>query len=681
MFFFRISIPGSNSELTTGSIEAEKIIQEYGKTFWRFPLNLYLHESSEVYVEYNINNFALQGNFYLPAQSQTMNMVFHSCNGFSLSVTPEDFKGDLWRDVLRHHEAQHYHVMLGGGDQIYCDTVKLNCPPIAVWANEKSSKKKRTMQFTPKDKQITEEYILNHYIAWFGQGWWDGPHGKCLRPDFPKALAHIPSVNIFDDHDIIDGFGSYAEETMSSPIFSGIGQIAFKYYMLFQHQTNPAEDPKLEPSWILNPRPGPYMKQQARTIYARLGKEAAFLGLDCRTERTLEQIVYPDSYKIVFERLRAELGKDPNIRHLVVMLGVPIAYPRLVWLESILQSNLMSPLKFLSKKNIVLGGLVNDFDGAIEILDDLNDHWCAKTHKQERNQFVLQLQQLAQETSVRITLLGGDVHLGAMGRFYSSGEPGLYPETDHRLMLNVVCSAITNTPPSSNLADFLNTRNKTHHLHGDTDEDMVKLFKVDVDGTPRNNQTLLPRRNWCSIVQIQQRSTHYLNNHGKPNNVNVAATQPEGPIDTARFNSETDYPRYPDKKGALSIVLHFEKDQHRTSSETRPYEVIAPVLILKKNGTYRYQEQPYSGQAPAFPPRPLEQQGTLPYQEQQQPFQQQPLQQQPLQQQSQEGASAYDREYQQQLEMNSANAPAYPPRPQEEGIFSETGLQSRPQQQ
>jgi len=46
-------------------------------------------------------------------------------------------------------------------------------------------------------------------------------------------------------------------------------------------------------------------------------------------------------------------------------------------------------------------------------------------------------------------------------------------------------------------------RNKVHHLDHDTDEDMVPIFREDVNGTPLNNQHLLPRRNWCSIVPVE----------------------------------------------------------------------------------------------------------------------------------------------------------------------------------
>lgn len=65
----------------------------------------------------------------------------------------------------------------------------------------------------------------------------------------------------------------------------------------------------------------------------------------------------------------------------------------------------MDPIKALSRVGM-LGGFLNKFDGGVEILDDLDDHWTAKNHKHERNCFVQELQSLAAEKSVRITILG-----------------------------------------------------------------------------------------------------------------------------------------------------------------------------------------------------------------------------------------------------------------------------------
>lgn len=95
----------------------------------------------------------------------------------------------------------------------------------------------------------------------------------------------------------------------------------------------------------------------------------------------------------------------------------------------------------------------------------------------------------------------GDVHLGAIGQFYSNPKLGLPKDRDFRYMPNVISSAIANAPPPDTLADLLNRRNKVHHLDADTDEDMIPIFTHDVNGKPRNNKRLLNRRNWCSIRQ------------------------------------------------------------------------------------------------------------------------------------------------------------------------------------
>ena len=154
-----------------------------------------------------------------------------------------------------------------------------------------------------------------------------------------------------------------------------------------------------------------------------------------------------------------------------------------------------------------MGNFLNKLDGGVEVLDDLDDHWTAKSHKKERNWLIAELQELALEKSVRITILGGDVHLAAVGQFYSNKKLNLPKDRDHRYMPNVISSAITNTPPPDIMADIINQRNKIHHFDSETEEDMIPMFLEDVDGTPRKNNHLLPRRNWCAIREYLPGST------------------------------------------------------------------------------------------------------------------------------------------------------------------------------
>ncbi len=65
----------------------------------------------------------------------------------------------------------------------------------------------------------------------------------------------------------------------------------------------------------------------------------------------------------------------------------------------------MDPIKYVGKAGM-FGHLLNQFDGGVEILDDLDDHWTAKNHKEERNWLIEELQDLAAQKSVRVTILG-----------------------------------------------------------------------------------------------------------------------------------------------------------------------------------------------------------------------------------------------------------------------------------
>lgn len=295
---------------------------EQGVTFWRFNLEIELRDQQQR-IAYRINRGPATG-FWVPARDQAMNIMFHSCNGFSHDVDPDLYCGPdpMWRDVLNTHQTQPFHVMLGGGDQIYMDRVMEDTKLYKEWAEMRDEHHKEKAPFTPELQAELEAFYLNRYCLWFSQGL------------FSIAVSQVPMINIFDDHDIIDGFGSYPDQLMSSPVFSGLGAIAFKFYMLFQHQSSIDEGEETEPTWVLGTQPGPYIQEMSRSIFTHLGRSIAFLGLDCRTERMNDEIVSAETYHKVFARLGKEITKGET-KHLIVLVGVPVAYPRMVWLENL----------------------------------------------------------------------------------------------------------------------------------------------------------------------------------------------------------------------------------------------------------------------------------------------------------------------------------------------------------
>lgn len=279
------------------------------------------------------------------------------------------------------------------------------------------------------------------------------------NPPFSHANSQIPSVNIWDDHDIIDGYGSYTDHFMDCPVFKGIGRIARKYYMLFQHHTPPQGEIQEDICWIIGKTPGRYIEEPSRSVYARLGRRVAFLGIDTRSERTRHMINMPSTYDLLFDRMSRELDTaEGEIKHMIILLAIPIAYPRFVWLENILQNPILGLVRFLNKRFGVAGAMFNKFDGEVDIQDDLDDHYCARLHKHERDLFLLRLQRFSFEKQVRITILSGDVHLAAIGRFYSKTSLCVPVEKDHRYMVNIISSPITNKPPSEAVSDLVAAR-------------------------------------------------------------------------------------------------------------------------------------------------------------------------------------------------------------------------------
>lgn len=573
-------------------VQGQKLYEDSSKVFWRFKVNvpLQIEQSSWQYsvTVPNIGDhpWTRPRTFVVPGQDQSMRIMFHSCNGFSVGTDEEQWSGPaLWNDVLRVHGTKPFHVMIGGGDQIYNDGVRVG-GPLKAWTDIANPKRRRAYPFDEQLRDQCDRYYYDNYIKWYSTG------------AFAAANAQIPQLNIFDDHDIIDGFGSYTEHFMQCAVFRGIGSIAFKYYCLFQHHVPPQEaqtyttsktetpekgpfvlKEQLSSNYIVGKSPGPYITLPSHSLYTELGARIAFLGIDARTERTRHQVNYPETYDLIFTRLAQELSSKPRLNHLIVLLGVPIAYPRLAWLENIFKSPIIGPIRFLNKRFGLAGGLFNHFDGSVDLLDDLDDHYTARQHKRERKDLMLRLQALAAKHSVRVTILGGDVHLAALGKFYSSLKSEPKPtaeERDPRYMVNIISSAITNKPPPKAVANLLARRNKVHHLDHHTDETLIDLFKDhDVDdpeikrllGEKRANTNYLtmPSRNYA-IIEESSSSKAMMNG----SSVNGAAATTNG-------TSATSQP------GSLQCSFKVEINQHDREGRTHEYPFQIPGLKLSES--------------------------------------------------------------------------------------------------
>ncbi|KAF4463593.1 hypothetical protein FALBO_9576 [Fusarium albosuccineum] len=616
-----------NGATEEARVEGYCLYSDPRNTFWSFDISVPL-QTSETSYEYALPEMKFStgykpqvNSFFVPAVTESMRIMFHSCNGFSVGTDEEAWSGPaLWNDVVRKHREVPFHVMIGGGDQIYNDGIRVG-GPLRQWTDISNPKKRRDFPFPETLRAECDDYYLKNYIRWYN------------TEPFALVNGQIPQINIWDDHDIIDGFGSYVDHFMRCDVFRGIGGTAHKYYMLFQHHLPPPAStytsdhaaleeatqgpdpnqlidtyvapPKEDAQYIVGDRPGPYVAERSYNMYARLGARIALLGIDARVERTRHQINYPETYEKVFNRLRLELeaaaAAGEPIKHLILLLGIPIAYPRLTWLENIFRSPVMGPIKILNRRFGLGGSLFNQFDGSIDLLDDLDDHYTARTHKKERLDLMVRLQKIAADYNARVTILGGDVHLAALGRFYSNPNLKIPVEEDHRYMVNVISSAIVNKPPPTAVANLLARRNKIHHLNSKTDETLLDLFNKDPgdsNKTANHNHCTMPSRNFATITENSPNNPDAQANGSTGENGTETPEQSfvgnnghkflhSGEVQAGtghKASSRATHGRGND--GTLDVCINVEIDQHNPEGRTEMYGLTVPLL------NYRIRDEP-----------------------------------------------------------------------------------------
>lgn len=177
-------------------VEPHRLYSDKRNTFWAFDIDVAI-EQKEVKYEYSIPDMRYlnqkkpqKNSFFIHAASESMRIMFHSCNGFSVGTDVDEWSGAaLWNDVMRKHEHSPFHVMIGGGDQIYNDGIRVD-GPLRPWTEIGNPRKRQECPFPEKLRSECDDYYLNNYIQWYN------------TDPFSLANGQIPQLNIWDDHDV-----------------------------------------------------------------------------------------------------------------------------------------------------------------------------------------------------------------------------------------------------------------------------------------------------------------------------------------------------------------------------------------------------------------------------------------------------------------------------------------------
>lgn len=403
----------------------------------------------------------------VPATNQKPAIAYASCNGFSdpkLMKTVND-QNLLWRRMKSLHDGADtigitrygpWHVLLMGGDQVYSDAMwnKKYCRNLAAWV-ELPWDKRKSRSFTLDMQKEVERFFEELYLS------------RWAQPEIRNAMASIPSVMMWDDHDIFDGWGSYPHEQHHCEVFQGIFKIAKTYFKWFQLQAIDA----LPQATLLN--------QEAFNQAYRIAN-MALVVLDMRSERMPhdpnvnqgnmqpDQVLSEKSWGAIYKWL----DEQTDISHLLVMSSIPVVHPSMDLLESML-------------------GFI---PGQQELEDDLRDHWRSKPHLQERLRLIQRLFRLSAEKKCRVTILSGDVHVAAVG-VLESDRNDVPPNAS--VINQLTSSGIVHPAPPAVVRYFLEQACKVEEMvdRGIT----AKMFEF-----PATTRRLIGARNFLTLEPDSQ---------------------------------------------------------------------------------------------------------------------------------------------------------------------------------
>ncbi len=309
----------------------------------------------------------------LPRQGLPPRFGFLSCNGFH-TVTG-DRRMVMWERLKQVVDAGEVDHLIHGGDQIYADPI---------------------LQELELAGGLPElEAIKRRYRQWYVMTW--------SREPIRHVLASCPSVMMWDDHDIFDGWGSHDEV---SPLTRRIFEAAHGVFGEFQARHNPA-------------RLGQHSYASAFEL-----NEVGVLMLDGRTNRSYKDltVIGKQQWADVDQYLQQAKG----LRYLLVIAGVPVIH---VDIAAILGLQETTPWTEAST-------------------DDLRDSWIAKNNRAEARRLMMRLFRFqAENPKTQVAILSGDVHVGSLGRIRSEVPAH---DVDRRIptVFQVVSSGIAYKAPS-----------------------------------------------------------------------------------------------------------------------------------------------------------------------------------------------------------------------------------------
>jgi len=335
--------------------------------------------------------YRLGGRFYPVAADPggDIRVGYVSCNGKETGDfdRPEAERNAMWQRLADHHASAPLGLLLHGGDQIYADGALDSHPALAAWRDLPEDRAAEPRS-TPEMEDAATRFFFDRWRR------------SLASPAVAQLLAEVPSIMMWDDHDIFDGWGSRAAAVQEGPVGQMMFAVARRFFLLFQAGGGVSED--------------------AATLSTdRVYPGFCVLAPDLRSERRRDRVMGPAGWDFLQEAVRAARPDD----HVFIMSSTPALGPRLSLLE----------------------GLHRIVPGAQKYEDDLRDQWQSRAHRREW-QRLLGLLAEHMETGGPVTLLSGEIHLATRGEMRLR---------DGRILHQLCASGVSHPPPPDAFARAL----------------------------------------------------------------------------------------------------------------------------------------------------------------------------------------------------------------------------------
>ncbi len=407
-------------------IAGRALHSEAGATLWRYDFTLPAARQAQ---------YRVDGREYRVATdfSGDLSIAYVSCNGQEHGDLdrPVASRNSLWRQLAERGTRSPIQLLLQGGDQIYADEVTDAHPLSRDWPDVPAR------ALTDAERSELRAALSRAFFLRYAT--------QAAQEGFADALARIPSLAMWDDHDICDGWGSLRAASLDSDVGRCLFAAARDAFLLFQTGHAPDEQPDIalgpgHLSWRVE-APG-----------------LTLVAPDLRSTRRPDRVMDERSWHDVERAIRTSQGHG----HTFVLSSVPALGPRLSLVESAMK---------LTRR-------MEKYE------DDLRDQWQSRAHRPEWQRFLRLLLERHADPETPVTVLSGEIHLATRGTMDAPAGP----------MHQLVASGISHPEPPRAYARALGTLAR----FGETP---LKGHPIRLRALPGRSGIYSPQRNYLMLTR------------------------------------------------------------------------------------------------------------------------------------------------------------------------------------